>query len=101
MGEYCQDRRSFMTIYVLKWPSELMKDCSVNYGDTRDFDHAVSIVEAHHLNQRDRWKVFTEHFAIRPTQRVLVVNVGLQVCDIDRQYSILVGTSPRRFYCRL
>ena len=78
-----------------------MKDCSVNDGDTRDFDHAVWIIEAPHLNQCDRRKVFTEHFAIDPTQRVLIVKVGLQVGDIDRQYSILVRTSPRCFYRRL
>jgi hypothetical protein len=50
-----------------------MKDCSVNYGYTGDFDHTVWIIEATYLNQCDRRKVFSEHFAIDPTQRILII----------------------------
>jgi hypothetical protein len=72
-----------------------MKDCSVNYSDTGDFDHTVWIVEAPHLNQRNRRKILTEHPAIDPTQRRLIVKISLQVSDINRQYRILVWTSSR------
>jgi hypothetical protein len=71
-----------------------MKDCSVNYGYTGDFDHTVWIIEAPYLNQCDRRKVFSEHFAIDPTQRVFIIKIGLQVGDVDRQYRILVRTPP-------
>ena len=78
-----------------------MKDCSVNYGYTGDFDHTVWIIEAAYLNQRDRRKVLTKHFAIDPTQRVRIIKIGLQIGDVDRQYRILVRTSPRCFHRRL